>query len=158
MHIHWWILQRNVEVSWWRHQMETFSALLAICAGISPVAGEFPAQRPVTRGFDVFFGLRLNERLNKQSLGWWFETPSLSLWRHCNGKCSLCAHNGFDYVLSLFTDHASEWCCHDRHILVCLEADRSTQQLIKWLAENTENIYAKDRYKCISQWEWEKSE
>ena len=29
--------------------METFSALLAICAGNSPVPGEFPAQRPVTR-------------------------------------------------------------------------------------------------------------
>ena len=30
--------------SWWRHQMETFSALPAICAGNSPVTGEFPAQ------------------------------------------------------------------------------------------------------------------
>ena len=39
--------------------METFSALLAICAGNSPVPGEFPAQRPVTRSFDVFFDLRL---------------------------------------------------------------------------------------------------
>ena len=43
--------------------METFSALLAICAGNSPVPGEFPAQRPVTRSFDVFFHLRLNKRL-----------------------------------------------------------------------------------------------
>ena len=34
-------------------QMETFSASLAICAGNSPVTGEFPAQRPVTRSFDV---------------------------------------------------------------------------------------------------------
>ena len=39
--------------SWWRHQMETFSALLALCAGNSPVPGEFPTQRPVTRSFDV---------------------------------------------------------------------------------------------------------
>ena len=39
--------------TWWRHQMETFSALLAICAGNSPVPGEFPSQRPVTRSFDV---------------------------------------------------------------------------------------------------------
>ena len=39
--------------TWWRHQMETFSALLAFCAGNSPVTGEFPAQRPVTRSFDV---------------------------------------------------------------------------------------------------------
>ena len=39
--------------------METFSALLAICAVNSPVTGEFPAQRPVTRSFGVFFDLRL---------------------------------------------------------------------------------------------------
>ena len=45
------------ELSWWRHQMETFSALLVICAGNSPVSGEFPAQRPVTRSFDVFLDL-----------------------------------------------------------------------------------------------------
>ena len=45
--------------TWWRHQMETFSALLALCAGNSPVPGEFPSQRPVTRSFDVFFDLRL---------------------------------------------------------------------------------------------------
>ena len=72
-------LRRN---PWWRHQMETFSALLVLCAGNSPVTGEFPTQRPVTRSFDVFFDLRLNERLSKQSWGWWFETPSCSLWRH----------------------------------------------------------------------------
>ena len=56
---------------WWRHQMETFSALLAICAGNSPASGEFPAQRPVTRSFDIFCDLRLNKRLSKQSWGWW---------------------------------------------------------------------------------------
>ena len=55
-----------------------------ICAGNSPVPGEFPAQRPVTRSFDVFFDLRLNKWLNKQSSGWWFETLSLPLWRHSN--------------------------------------------------------------------------
>ena len=64
--------------------METFSALLAICAGNSPVIGEFLAQRPVTWSFDVFFDLRLNEWLSKQSWGWWFETPTRPLWRHSN--------------------------------------------------------------------------
>ena len=64
--------------------METFSALLAICEGNSPVTAEFPAQRPVTRSFDVFFDLRLNQRLSKHSWGWWYETPLRSLWRHCN--------------------------------------------------------------------------
>ena len=52
--------------------------------GNSPVTGEFPSQRPVARGFDVFFYLRLNKWLSKQSWGWGFETPSGSLWRHCN--------------------------------------------------------------------------
>ena len=47
-------------------------------------SGEFPTQRPVTRSFDVFFDLRLNERLSKQSWGWWFETLSCPLWRHRN--------------------------------------------------------------------------
>ena len=41
-------------LAWWRHQMETFSALLTLCTGNSPVTGEFPSQRPVTRSFDVF--------------------------------------------------------------------------------------------------------
>ena len=69
---------------WWRHQMETFSALLALCAWNSPVTGEFPSQRPVTWSFDVFFDLGQNKRLSKQSWGWWFEMPSCSLLSHCN--------------------------------------------------------------------------
>ena len=74
----------NFASPWWRHQMEAFFALLAISAGNSPVTGEFPAQRPVKRSFDVFFDLRTNKRLSKQWWGWWFETPSSPLWRHCN--------------------------------------------------------------------------
>ena len=62
--------------------METFSVLLAICVGNSPVTGEFPAKRPVTQSFDVFFDLRLNKRLSKQWWGWWYETSSRPLWRH----------------------------------------------------------------------------
>ena len=69
----------KAQITWWRHQMETFSALLALCAGNSPVTGKFPSQRPVMKSFDVFFDLRPNKRLNKQSWGWWFETPSCSL-------------------------------------------------------------------------------
>ena len=71
---------------WWRHQMETFFALLALCAGNLPVTGEFPAQKPATPSFNVFFDLRLNEWLSKQSWGWWFETPSRPLWRHYDGQ------------------------------------------------------------------------
>ena len=49
--------------------MESFSALLAICVGNSSVTGEFPTQRPVMQGNDVFFDLHLSEWLSKQSLG-----------------------------------------------------------------------------------------
>ena len=61
----------------------------------SPATDEFPARRPVTRSFDVFFDLHLNKPLSTQSWAWrwWFETRSHSLWCHCNGKdsenCSL---------------------------------------------------------------------
>ena len=72
-------------LTWWRHQMETFSALLALCARNSLVIGEFPSQRPVTQSFDALYYLRLNKRLGIQSWGWWFETPSRSLWRQRNG-------------------------------------------------------------------------
>ena len=74
----------HILYSRWRHHMEAFSALLAICAGNSPVPGKFPAQRPVTQSFDVFFYLRLNKQLSKQPWGWWFETLSHPLWRHRN--------------------------------------------------------------------------
>ena len=60
-------MRLEVIKAWWRHQMKTISSSLVICAGNSPVHGEFPAQRPLTRSFRVFFNLRLNEHLNKQS-------------------------------------------------------------------------------------------
>ena len=82
---------------WWRHQIETFSALLAIYAENSPVTGKFPSQKPVTRSFDIFIDLRLNKPLSKQSWGWWFETLSRPLWRHCyvvtyKGRVSVMGH------------------------------------------------------------------
>ena len=86
-----------IDSSWWRHQMETFSALLALCAGNSPVSGEFPAQRPVTRSFGVFFDLHLIKRLSKHSRGWWFETLWSPLWCHCYvlGKIHLQTHKKY---------------------------------------------------------------
>ena len=73
--------------AWWRHQMETFSVLLALCEGNSPVTGGFPSERSVTRSFDFLFDLHLNKQLNKQLRCWCLlETPSPSLWRHRNGS------------------------------------------------------------------------
>ena len=70
--------------------MEIFSALLALCAGNSPVNGEYPSKRPVKRSFYVFFDLRLNKHLSKQSCGWWFETPWCPLWRNGNDLVQCC--------------------------------------------------------------------
>ena len=60
----------------------------------------FPTQRPVTRSFDVYYDLRLNKRLSKQSWGWWFETPSHPLWRHRNDN----------YISALTHDMLSKTC------------------------------------------------
>ena len=60
------------------------SVLLALCERNPPVTGRVPSQRLVTQSFDCFFDLCLNKRLSKQLRRKWFETPSGSLWRHCN--------------------------------------------------------------------------
>ena len=91
----------NFHESWWRHQMEAFSTVTG------PLCGEFtwhrwiPWQRPVTRSFDVFFHLRLNRRLSKQSRRRWFETPSRLSWRHCNVQCQ-------DYAVTVMI-HSVSW-------------------------------------------------
>ena len=70
--------------SWWRFQMESFSALLTVCEGNPLVTDGFSSQTPVTWSFDIFFDLRLNKRFSKRSRRRWFETPLRSLWCHCN--------------------------------------------------------------------------
>ena len=70
------------DVTKWKH----FSRDWPFVRGIS-------AQRPVTRSFGVFFDLRLNKRLSKQSWCWWFETLSRPLWRHCNARPLLTVMN-----------------------------------------------------------------
>ena len=91
----------SVNVRWWvlsaMHRTPVLSHMMTSSNGnifrvTDHLCGEFtghrwfPTQRPVTRSFDVFFGVRLNKRLGKQSWSWWFETPSRSLWRHSNNK------------------------------------------------------------------------
>ena len=58
---------------------EKFTALLALWEGNPPVTGGFLSQRPVTRGFGVFFYLCLNKRLSKQSL-----SKQSRRWWHCD--------------------------------------------------------------------------
>ena len=68
------------------HNMMTSSngsifRVTSLCAGNSPVIGEFPSQRPAMRCFDVFFDLCLNKRLSKHS-------------RRCGDLRRHCAHYG----------------------------------------------------------------
>ena len=97
-----------------RHQMETLFALLAICAGISPITCEFRTQRPVTRSFGVIFILRLTKRMSKQSWGWWSEMPSSLLWRHCNamGQCWIILIMGQQFrSYSISQEICTRFCC-----------------------------------------------
>ena len=84
--------------------METFSALLVICAGNSSVTGEFPARRPVKRCFDVFFDLRLNEG--------WVSNREAGEWRRHR------AHYDAT-VMVRFTSATDEtkWCVWNRLVL-----------------------------------------
>ena len=63
-----------------------------------PLWGEFTGHRSV----GVFFDLRLNKRLIEQSRRRWFETPSHSLWRHCNDpQCITVKSHGHHCVWNL---------------------------------------------------------
>ena len=109
--------------------METFSTLLTLYAGNSPVTNKFPALWPVTRSFDVFFDRGLNKRLSKQPWGWWFETPSCPLWRHRNemGRQEpiypqlLIGMTGFGNLICQ-TDRLSYYSTHEKGIGVTLFA------------------------------------
>ena len=91
----------------WRHQMETFFALLALVRGIHRSSVDSP-QRPGTRSFDVVYDLRLNERLNKQLRLRWFETSSHPLWRHFND--AIVCHIGSSYFCVVSVTWCFQWC------------------------------------------------
>ena len=76
------LLLLHHDVIKWKHFPRYWPFVRGIHRG--PVPGDFPSQRPVTRSFVVFFDFYLSKRLSKHSRWWWFETLSLSSWRHCN--------------------------------------------------------------------------
>ena len=119
----WWQRGNVYIVTSWSVMMTlsngNISTLWALCAGNSPVTGEFPPQRPVMRSFDVFVDLRLNKRLSKQSAGdlrrrcahynvtilyfWAFACSLLVAWTTCwaNTHVTLMQYN-FHTVLLCF--------------------------------------------------------
>ena len=113
---------------WWHHQPDTLSALLALCAGNSPVTGEFPSQGPVTRSFHAFFDLRLNKRLSKQPRRRWFETPSRSLWRHSNGRINGSLSDKNENVLR-YHANAIYWL---RHLVVFVATEATDSSGLRW--------------------------
>ena len=96
--------------------MEIFSALLAICAGNYPVSGEFLAQRPVTRSFDVFFDLSRNKRLSKQS--WAGDLRRLCA--HYDAIVMLFGLQLYDGVVSTIRLTAVCLWCHMKHVISLL--------------------------------------
>ena len=134
-------------IPWWRHQMEAFSALLGICAGNSPVPGEFPAQRPVTRSFNVFFDLRLNKPLSKQSWGWWFETLSRPLSRHRNAIISYgnAKYSSFRLVSSTYK------ILYETIIIIRIMMFMITINESIWLDFQTERIFVLNH---LIKWWW----
>ena len=112
------------------------SALLAICAGNSPVTGEFPAQRPVTRSFDVFFYLDLNKRLNKQC-----EAGDLTRHRAHYDVTVMVQENSYvaNYSTCSRDNTPNTWSQHDCRYQQ-YEVDRSqnfTVNITRWCGENT---------------------
>ena len=91
---------------------ENIFRVIGLLCGNSPVTGEFPAQRPVMRSFDVFFDLRPNKRLSKQSWGLWFETPSLLCnWGEVGYICISmeCPLHRLQENTQFFTNHFVTW-------------------------------------------------
>ena len=111
-------------MAWWRHQMETFSALLALCEGKPPVTGGFPSQRPATGSFNIFFHLRLTKRLSKQHGTWNMEKRGALLffvvtwWRHqmetLSALLALSARNS-----PVNSPHKSQWRAALMFSLIC---------------------------------------
>ena len=89
--IYWWISPLAIYTApeWYKFMMTPSNGNIFLVTG--HLCGPFTGHRWIPRttasdvlGFDVFFDLRMNKRLSKQSRGWWFETLLGSLWRHCN--------------------------------------------------------------------------
>ena len=96
-----------------------------------PVTVGFPSQRPVTRSFDVFFDLRLNKRLSKQSKRRWFETPSRSSLRNCNGDLDGDPSPLEHLFLVWFLTHPENFIEICSHIVIVAQGPSGTKPLLE---------------------------
>ena len=97
-----------------------------------PVTGGFPSQRPVTRCFDVLFDVGRNKWLSKQSSHRWFETPSLSLWRHCNGN-PLTGDPLAAVSQCNWTQQVGAFCLHDQDTQPFMQLKHHGQSKWAWI-------------------------
>ena len=79
------ICSSHDHIAWWRQQMEKKILVSGHFCGEFTGHWWIPDTKPVLRSFGVFFHLRLNKRLSKQTSGRWFETPSHPLWCQLHG-------------------------------------------------------------------------
>ena len=116
--------------------------------------GEFPAQRPVTRSFDVFFYLRLNKRLSKQPWGWWFETSSWSLWRHGNAWMSVSLFKKQQDILQQYITKHQSCETENHHILVAWKFNKRLSRMAEiWKYNKNNLIYNEITYRgCLTAW------
>ena len=71
-------------IPWWRHQMETFPRYWPFVRVIHRSPVNSPQKGQWRGALMVSLICAFNKRLSIQSWGWGLETPSRSLWRHCN--------------------------------------------------------------------------
>ena len=131
--------------------METFSVLLAICVGNSPVTGEFPAQRPVTRNFDVFFDLRLNKRLsnNLRRHRTHYDLIVMSGIPMLQNDISVCYWFGFGAYGDFGVILASDICSFNR-IIICWKSKMTFDLTCKSHSEDWHNIPLRMEYISIT--------
>ena len=143
-------------VAWWRHQMETFSALLALCAGNSPVPVNFP-HKGQWRG-DLMFTLicaRINDWVNNREAGdlrrhldhydvsvmakwweltcwYWYQNDYLEKLLSQIGYISLPYHDSYldQYVNSSPSGQNGRLCAND--IFICIFVNGKFCDLIHW--------------------------
>ena len=94
------------------------------------VTGRFPFQRPVTQNFDAFFDLCLNKRVSKQSIRRWFEAPSGSLWRHCDGTSLTVSWHWFRYQFGAVRQQTITWASIDSVRFRCHMASQYHKELM----------------------------
>ena len=102
-----------IGMGYWVHMMKSsngniFRVTGHLCGDFTGPRGEFPAQRPVIRSFDVFFDLRLGKSFSKQSWGWWFEMPLCQLWRQFNAGFSLILDSSVSLSAGIRSDGDSD--------------------------------------------------